>query len=375
MHALLRRVAVLLLAIAVLGLGRSALLPQGAQAADVRPAPVASWGVDGSVLATAVAGNVVIVGGHFSAAVGPDGERVPRANLAAFSLRTGALLTGWRADTNGAVRALTTDGRSLWVGGSFTRVGGVARARVAKVWAHWGVVDKSFRANADADVLALEHSGRALFLGGDFTSVGGAALPRLARVRGATGRPVTTFRPSVNRTVHGIAVSGNRVYVAGQFTALGGQARRGVGAVAKATGALRGPAYAGSVHPSFGVEVSSDGSRLLVAAGEYANALVAWDAASGAHLFRHTAMGDVQALALQGDHVYFGFHEGFGGNTDLKVLAARVSTGALDPDFRPPVDGFWGVRSITATPDGLVLGGEFTRVDGVAARGWARFRH
>lgn len=374
MHAVLRRVAVLLLAIAVPVLGLPALLPPSAQAAHVRPEAVASWGVDGPVLATAVAGNVVIVGGSFSAAVGPTGERVPRANLAAFSLRTGALLTGWRADTNGAVRALTTDGRSLWVGGSFTRIGGVARARAAKVWAHWGVVDKAFRANANAAVLALEHSGKALFLGGEFTTVAGTTLPRLARVRAATGRPAPKFRPSVNRAVQGIAVSGNRVYLAGQFTALGGQARRGVGAVAKATGVLRGPAYAASVHPSFGVEVSSDGSRLLVAAGEYANALVAWDAASGAQLFRHTAMGDVQALDVQGDHVYFGFHEGFRGDTTLKVLAARVSTGALDPDFRPPVDGFWGIHAITATPDALVLGGEFSRVGGVTARGWARFR-
>ena len=374
MCAVVRRATAVLLAVATLGLGLPALLPQVAQAAHVRPAPEASWGVDGPVLATAVAGNVVVVGGRFSTAVGPSGERVPRANLAAFSLRTGALLTGWRADTNSTVRALTTDGRSLWVGGSFTRVGGVARARVAKVWAHWGVVDKAFRADADAPVLALEHSGKALFLGGDFTTVAGTTLPRLARVRAATGRPAPRFRPSVNRAVQGIAVSGNRVYLAGQFTALGGQARRGVGAVARATGVLRGPAYAASVHPSFGVEVSADGSRLLVAAGEYANALVAWDATSGAQLFRHTAMGDVQALDVQGDHVYFGFHEGFGGDTNLKVLAARVSTGELD-------------RRLPAVRR-LVLGhprhhrdprraGARRRVlpgGGVTARGWARFR-
>ncbi|MQW74901.1 hypothetical protein GHK92_03365 [Nocardioides sp. dk4132] len=173
--------------------------------------------------------------------------------------------------------------------------------------------------------------------------------------------------------VHSLAAAGRLLYLAGDFARVGGTTRRGVGAVAKTTGALRGPSYDGSVSPSYGVDVSEDRSRVLVAAGEYANALVAWDARAGAQLFRHTAMGDVQALDVQGDRVYFGFHEGFGGNTDLKVLAARVSTGDLDPDFRPTVDSFWGVRAITATPDAVIVGGEFSRVGGVTAQGWARF--
>ncbi|NPC96869.1 hypothetical protein [Nocardioides sp. zg-DK7169] len=385
MSAPSRRVPLVLLALAVLAAGLPALLPaagsvartasaSAAPVASVRDTPTASWGVNGPVYATAVAGNVVVVGGSFSAAMGPTGARVPRANLAAFSLRTGRLLTGWHADTSGPVRALATDGTSLWVGGQFTRVRGVARARLAKLWALWGAVDTSFRANASGGaVLALEHSGRALFVGGDFSSVAGTARARLARVRARTGAVDTGFRPAVNGRVHGVAVTGSRAYLAGDFTTVGGATRRGVGAVARSTGALSGPAYASSVSPSLGVDVSDDGRRVFVAAGEYANALVAWDAASGTRLFRHTAMGDVQAVDVEGDRVYFGFHEGFGGDTRLKLLSADAVTGELDASFSPSVDGFWGVRTITATPDALVVGGEFSRVAGVTARGWARF--
>lgn len=60
--------------------------------------PAAGWGVNGNVYATLVVGDTVYVGGSFSAAVSPTGQQVARANIAAFSMSSGALRTGWRAD-------------------------------------------------------------------------------------------------------------------------------------------------------------------------------------------------------------------------------------------------------------------------------------
>jgi hypothetical protein len=45
----------------------------------------------------------------------------------------------------------------------------------------------------------------------------------------------------------------------------------------------------------------------------------------------------------------------------------------IDPDFRPLMNQFWGVFGIDASSNGLAVGGDFTSIQGVAARGWARF--
>jgi hypothetical protein len=90
-------------------------------------------------------------------------------------------------------------------------------------------------------------------------------------------------------------------------------------------------------------------------------------------VWRQVAMGDIQVVEHHRDTVYFGFHDGFQNNTQLKVLAADANTGVLDPGFQPNVNSFWGVFAIAASDAAVVIGGDFTTVSGVAARGFARF--
>ena len=62
-------------------------------------------------------GNVVYVGGTFNNAVVPDRCHRSRANLAAFCLADGNLLSSFAANFGGGpVNALATDGASLFVG-------------------------------------------------------------------------------------------------------------------------------------------------------------------------------------------------------------------------------------------------------------------
>ena len=84
------------------------------------------------MLATEIVGDVVYVGGTFTSATGPTGTSVPRRNLAAFSMTTGALLTGWRADAGAGVTSIVSDGQALYVGGHFGRINNVPRTRLAK---------------------------------------------------------------------------------------------------------------------------------------------------------------------------------------------------------------------------------------------------
>ncbi len=337
--------------------------------------PAPSWRVDGRVSATVVVGDTVVVGGTFANAISPTGQVVPRRNLAAFSMSTGALVTTWRADARNSVSALTTDGVSVWAGGQFTSIGGVARNRVAKLDAATGAVDPAFRTSPDVEVKALDVAGGRLFLGGRFTTVDGVPRTRLAAVDAATGALDPVFAATANGDVLGVRASlaTGRLYVAGRFNRLSGATRTGVGGVSTTTGAVSGPAFASSAAPSFAVDVNADGSRVFGAGGGAGNTMSAWNATTGAQVWRQRADGDIQATRFFDGRVWFGFHDGFQGDTTLKLLVADAVTGALDPDFRPHFNQFFGIFAIAATPAGVVAGGDFTRVDGVAAQGWVRF--
>src|SRR5829696_7525962 len=116
----------------------AALLPFAAFRADAVGGPVfpenipmAAWRADGVGYATLIVGDTVYVGGDFPTVRSNNGAQVAtRANLAAFDLRTGELITTFTANTNGVVRALATDGQRLYVGGLFTTVNGTTRRRV-----------------------------------------------------------------------------------------------------------------------------------------------------------------------------------------------------------------------------------------------------
>src|SRR5829696_8253851 len=119
-------------------------------------APLASWRTDGVGYATLVVGNTAYVGGSFSTVRSPNGATVAaRANLAAFDLSTGALLTAFQANTNGPVRALADDGVRLYVGGSYTTINGVSRGRLAAVDPVTGTVNPTWTASTNSNVYDL----------------------------------------------------------------------------------------------------------------------------------------------------------------------------------------------------------------------------
>src|SRR3546814_14944934 len=68
---------------------------------------------------------------------------------------------------SGEVRTLESDGQRLFVGGSFGRVNGVSRGRVAALELTSGSVLAGFRADAGGHVYDLEVAGSRLYVGGD----------------------------------------------------------------------------------------------------------------------------------------------------------------------------------------------------------------
>lgn len=349
--------------------------PSSAAVVPRSSTPAAGWGVDGSVYATLVVGNTVYVGGTFTHAVAPNGTQVARSNLAAFDMTTGNVLTTWQANAGASVRSLATDGTHLYVGGAFSRLSGASHARLGRVSLTTGAADNTFNPSFDNTVRAIAVAGPDVYVGGLFLQADGVARNRLAKVTAATGALETAFNAPANNNVYGLAYASSTgtLYVSGLFTQLGNQARNGVGAVRAATGAVTGPAFASSAHPTLGLALSDDGTRLYGAGGSATNTMAAWNTTSGVRVWRVVTDGDIQAVAYFQGEVYFGFHDGYQGNGTTKLLAADAVTGRVDPGFRPVFNMFWGVFAISVSNQGLVAGGEFTRVSGVSTPGFARF--
>jgi len=339
--------------------------------------PVAADRVNGVGNATLVVGNTVYVGGTFTTVRNQAGTTVaPRANLAAFDATTGRLLAGFRADTNGKVTDLVTDGTNLYASGAFTTVNGVARGRVVALDPTSGAVRTGWVANTTGLVNALAVGGSNLYLGGSFGSISGVARSRIAAVRRTDGGVVTAFATTVDATVHAVGAQpdGSRVYVGGIFTTVNGAARPYLAAVSGATGALGTPVFSSVSGPSLDIDVPPGGSRLAVATGGGGNQAAVFSLSSGSKQWRQRCDGDVQAVKAVGTELYSGFHEGCDGSTLTRMTDNLLESGARVTTFRPSFDRFWGVWDLEATSTVLAVAGDFTRVGGVPAQGFALFR-
>jgi hypothetical protein len=126
-----------------------------------------AWVTNGTVHAIARTADTVYIGGEFTY-VGPNtGSGVPIDAASGQAVAT-------FPQVNGRVLASVSDGASGWyIGGSFTQVGALARANIARILAD-GTVDPAWNVlGADGVVWALAVSGSTVYAGGVFTSIGG----------------------------------------------------------------------------------------------------------------------------------------------------------------------------------------------------------
>ena len=79
--------------------------------------------------------------------------------------------------------------------------------------------------------------------------------------------------------------------------------------------------------------------------------------------------GNFQSVALHDGLLYVGGHYGgtnaFGGQTRYKLAAVNPATGAVSA-FAPRVDSALGVFEVQAAGTHVLIGGDFTSVDGVS---------
>lgn len=375
------RWVVLLLAATTLG-GLGVPWTASLAQAAYNPAPRPAWNpTSGRVYAMARVGNVVVLGGSFTALWSPvDGTTVARNRLAAVDATTGELLP-WNPNSNGEVRVLegSADGSTVYVGGAFTSIGGVAKSRLAAVTVPTGAVVTGFTANAAATVTALELSGPTLYVGGYFTTLGGKPRQRLAAVDAGTGALSTTFTGSADGAVRSILASpgGTTLAVGGEFATLSGSPRAFLGSVTL-TGAATSwtpPAACNDLLlPCFVWDLAQDDTTVYAGVAGPGGRVVAYARATGAIRWQQSGDGDVQGITLSRGVVYGGGHFdlSFAGQPRAGVVALRASTGALMP-FAPQLLNGLGVFDLLPSDDVLRVGGGFELLDATNEQRYAEF--
>src|SRR5690554_5627550 len=252
----------------------SPLLPRPNEVVTADALPTAQ--INGVAWDQEIVGNTVFVGGNFTTArpagAGPGASTVARSHLLSYNLTTGAL-TNWAPSLNGQVRAIdaSSDGSRLYVVGAFTSVNGSTRNRVVAFDTASGAVVGGFAASANGEVFAVAATNATVYFAGNFSQAAGVSRPGRAAAASASTGATTAWAPVLaNGRAYGVEVSpdGAKVVVAGNFTTLNGSGNPGygMGAVTATTGASM-PWAANSIVRNAGNEsavygLSSDGDSV-----------------------------------------------------------------------------------------------------------------
>ncbi len=352
---------------------------------DDEPEPVASIdtsfvsrpGADGQVTSLAVTpDHQVIVAGAFASFNGIPRSRIARLLGDGSVDETFKPVVKYRIDA----LALLPDGR-LAIGGEFNTVDGVSLNHLALL-RPGGSPDPSFLFDPGSDYpveAILPSPDGAIFIGGSFTKVQGLNRPRVARVL-PNGQPDPAFDPHGgpdDAVLSLAATAGDGLLIGGRFRFVDGWLRPGVARL-KPNGRvdiefrpptdLDGPVYA----------VLADASDRVLIAGAFTNAsgrsaggiarLLASGASDPGFHTGSGANGAVLALlpGAEGALWIAGAFTTFDGQNRARVARLQPD-GALDPTFDPgfgPDD--WVAALAPGGEDSLVIGGLFDTVDGVA---------
>ncbi len=160
-------------------------------------------------------GSVLYVGGSFTTIGGAS-----RSYLAALNAGTGLALPQWNPSLNRAVVSMLIHGDTLYIGGYFDHVGGEERAFLAALNANTGEL-RAWNPNPNAEVFSLAMNASKLYVGGSFTTIGGQAVERLAAFTLGSNNLVTSWNPNVNGSVYALAATDSTVYLGGGFSYVG----------------------------------------------------------------------------------------------------------------------------------------------------------
>lgn len=289
------------------------------------------------------------------------------------------------------IYAMVQSGNTVFVGGDFTSIGGVARNGIAALDATTGTVNSWYPTGGvggiNPIVTSLLVNGTTLYVGGAFTTIGGSARNGIAAVDIISGSILSWYPTggtgSNSTFVRCMCLKGNILYIGGTFTSMGGLSRLRIAALDITTASVS------SWYPSGGVNgivrilnLSPDQTKIFVGGshttigGQSRSRISALDATSGAvlnwgpgtFLSGSTSTPFVDTLVVIGQNVFIGgTFDSIGGTTRNGLAALDYSTGTLSSWYPP--GGLTG-SSLTATGFGnigntLFIAGYFLTIGGV----------
>jgi hypothetical protein len=285
------------------------------------------WGTDGTVNAIVREGRTVYIGGTFTSVSATTGGGVP------LRLSSGRVPEHF-PKVQGEVDAAIPDGHGGWfIGGTFVAVDGQPRRSLAHIRGDGHVAP--WRTDADPFVFALALKGDTLFVGGRFFYVGGQSRHCLAAIDARTGA-VLPWAPDPNDEVFALTMQGNTLYVGGNFYDIGGRHQPYLAAVDATTGVFTdwNPSPNGFVEAIASADSTVYlGGSFVQIAGQNRNWVAAVDARTGAlRSWNPNPSGVVASLALTGRKVFAqgGFNT-VDGQPRNGAAALDAVTGALLP--------------------------------------------
>lgn len=237
---------------------------------------------NGVVWSIAVNNGIAYAGGEFSNVRPPGAAQgtslTPRGNLMAVNLSTGALVTSFAPSLNAQVKAVAVspDGSTLYVGGSFTTANGQAHSHVAAYNIATGQLINGFNANTNGLVNAIAATNSTVYVGGTFSAARGQTRTRLAAFRASDGA-LLDWAPTADNDVDALLMSpdGSRLIVGGAFANINGAQALGSAALDPSTGAslpwaLNQTVYSyNGTHPGAILSLSTDGTSVYGTAWNY----------------------------------------------------------------------------------------------------------
>ncbi|MCC3295303.1 DNRLRE domain-containing protein [Arthrobacter sp. zg-Y411] len=397
--ALLTVTALTATALAATAPPASAISPGVAFSASDLP----TWQTNGIVWGLAQANGTVYAGGTFTA-IRPPGAVAGGAgtrsavNFAAFDAYTGnptscnLSVTG----TSATVRALdvSPDGRTLYIGGSFSSVNGVSASSIAAINLPGCTVNTNFRpGGVSATVRAIDATNEAIYFGGDFRSVRNTPRERLAAVT-PTGA-LLPWAPAADLPVRALHVppAKNVVITGGDFTTMNGADSKALAVVDPVSGSsIR-------TYPRFFIPrtsvvktITSDETSFYIGnegtGGGVFDGRARLDLGTYDQVWRDTCLGATQALDIYQHSLYAAHHAHDCGSMGSFTDGSRIHLSAQNVDAPSPMmqwnpltnDGQGegiGPRALAHTTVGsndvLWVGGEFTTTNGKAQQSLTRF--
>ena len=373
----------------------------GGQLVSDDPANYTPHAVDGRIYSIVQVGNTMIAGGTFTEVRNQGSNTaIALSRLMSFNATTGQINTAFAPNPNGVVNVVlpTGDGETVFVGGTFTTIGGGAAKYLAKIRLSDGSLVTSFNGGSPAgQIKDLRLINGRLWVAGGFTHIAGVQQRGLATLNPSTGALDQHFRGVIDgqhRNGEGFTTvskidndpAGTRLVAIGNFATLDGAANNqflmldltGSSAVGAAYQTSFYASWCASVFDSYmrDLDVSPDGSFLVVSTtGAYGGSNGPCDttarfdvAQTGSNIapswINYTGGDTTYAVEITPNAVYVGGHQrwqnnAFAGDRPGQGAVARPGIAALNPinglpfSWNPTRSRGVGIFDFLSTSQGL----------------------